>query len=71
MEIEEKRKQRLQFLHELYSITDSNENAFANMWTIGERYSFDKGTTIKITQYLQGEGLMKKMLRRYCRLSGC
>jgi len=59
MEVEEKRRQRLQFLHELYRITDGNENAFAYMWTAGERYGFDRDTTIKITQYLQGEGLLK------------
>lgn len=59
MEIEEKRTQRLQFLHELYRMTDGNENAFAYMGTVGEKYGFDKDTTIKITQYLQGEGLLK------------
>jgi hypothetical protein len=59
MEVEEKRSQRLQFLHELYRITDGNENAFAYMWTVGEKYGFDRDTTVKITQYLQGEGLLK------------
>jgi hypothetical protein len=59
MEVEEKRMQRLQFLHELYRITDGNENAFADMWMIGEGYRFEKDTTIKITHYLQGEGLLK------------
>jgi hypothetical protein len=52
MEVVEKRKQRLQFLHELYRITDGNENAFADMWMVGERYGFDKDTVIKVTQYL-------------------
>jgi hypothetical protein len=43
----------------LYRITDGNENAFAYMWTVGEKYGFDRDTTVKITQYLQGEGLLK------------
>jgi hypothetical protein len=29
------------------------------MWTVGEKYGFDRDTTIKITHYLQGEGLLK------------
>jgi hypothetical protein len=29
------------------------------MWTVEEKYGFDRDTTIKITHYLQGEGLLK------------
>jgi sugar phosphate permease len=53
MEVQEKRKRRLQFLHELYRITYGNENRIVSMRDVGKKYGFDKDTTEEITQYLQ------------------
>jgi len=58
-DIEGRRKQRLQFLHELYRLTNGNENAYANMYDIGKTYNFDKETILTCTQYLEGEGLLR------------
>lgn len=58
-ELEDRRKQRLQFLHELYKLTNGNENAYANMYDIGKTYNFDNETILTCTQYLEGEGLLK------------
>jgi hypothetical protein len=57
--VEDKKKQRLQFLHELYRLTNGNENASANMYEIGKIYNFDNETTQICVQYLEGEGLVK------------
>lgn len=59
VDIEVRRKQRLQFLHDLYRLTNGNENAYANMYEIGKTYNFDKETIISCTQYLEGEGLIR------------
>jgi hypothetical protein len=58
-DIEDRRKQRLQFLHELYRLTKGNENAYANMYDIGKIYNFDKDAIVTCTQYLEGEGLLR------------
>jgi hypothetical protein len=57
--VEDRRKQRLQFLHELYRLTNGNENAYANMYDIGKTYNFDNESILSCTQYLEGEGLLK------------
>jgi hypothetical protein len=57
--VEDKRKQRLQFLHELYRMTDANENAIVDMRQVGAPYGFHEDNVAKITQYLVGEGLVK------------
>jgi hypothetical protein len=55
--VEDKRKQRFQFLHELYRITDGNEHAIVDMRKVGDTYGFDKDNLAKITP--SGEGLVK------------
>lgn len=56
--LEDKLKQRLQFLLELYKLTDGNTTSMVSMWDIGKTLGFDRDTTIKVVQYLQGEGLL-------------
>jgi hypothetical protein len=57
--VDEKRRQRLQFLHELYRLTKGSESVIVDMRNVGATYNFDDDTTISITQYLEGEGLLK------------
>lgn len=52
-------KQRLEFLKKVYDETDGDENKFVNMFDIGEELGFDRELSIKIYQYLKGEGLLK------------
>jgi hypothetical protein len=57
--VEDRRKQRLQFLHELFRLTNGDENVSVNMYRIGKTYNFDNDTTLNCVQYLEGEGLLR------------
>lgn len=56
--IEETRKKRFQFLHRLYESTEGDESEWRDLYEIGEELGFDIGLTVKIEQYLRGEGLI-------------
>ena len=57
--IEELKKKRFQFIHQLYEITDGNEYKHVLMWDIGEKLGFSRGETENIGGYLKGEDLIR------------
>ena len=59
MNIEEKRKQRFQFLHKLYELTDGDLMDFQDGLEIGKDLGFPDNLTWKIAEYLKGEDLIK------------
>ena len=56
--IEEVKEKRFQFLHKLYELTGGDESELFSMFEIGEELGFDRDLTVKIEQYLSGEGLI-------------
>lgn len=58
--IEEKRKQRFQFLHLVYERTNGNASTDVNKNDIGKELGWDTETTTSVTRYLKGEGLIKQ-----------
>ncbi len=57
--VEERKKQRFQFLRRLYERTDGNQHNSVIMWDLGKDLGFDKNETNLIVQYLEGEGLLE------------
>jgi len=55
---EEMKDKRSQFLHKLYELTGGDEYKWIKMSRIGEELGFDGDLTVKIAQYLIGEGLI-------------
>ena len=60
--IEEIQKKRFQFLHKLYELTEGDRSIAFDMYQIGKELDFDEDLTDKITQYLEGEGLIRNEL---------
>lgn len=56
--IEQKKKQRFEFLEKLYKETDGSESYMVNMWELGQELGYDRETTSNIVEYLQGEELL-------------
>lgn len=57
--IEELRKKRFQFSHRLYELTKGSRYEIVNMFEVGEEIGFNRELTDLVTQYLEGEGLIK------------
>ncbi len=55
--IEQKKKQRFEFLEKLYKETNGSESYMVNMWELGKELEYDRETTSNIVEYLQGEDL--------------
>jgi hypothetical protein len=58
LNIEEKKKQRFEFLYALYHIADGKEYAYKDTFEIGRICRFDKDLTLNVVGYLKGEGLV-------------
>ncbi|MFD1616605.1 hypothetical protein [Gelatiniphilus marinus] len=56
--IEQKKKQRFEFLEKLYKETNGSESYMVNMWELGQELEYDRETTSNIVEYLQGEDLL-------------
>lgn len=56
--IEQKKKQRFEFLERLYKETNGNESFMVNMWELGNELGYDRETSSNIVEYLQGENLL-------------
>ena len=59
LDIEEKKKSRFTFLKKLHELSDGNERASFNMFTIGETFGFERELTVTIINYLENMGLIK------------
>ena len=57
--LELKRKQRLEFMNNLYESTNGDERAYVDMAEIGMELGFNRDETYLAAQYLKGEGLLK------------
>ena len=57
--VEEKRKQRFQFLNLVYEHTDGNEDELVNMYELGEALNWGRDTPYLVCQYLRGEYLIE------------
>lgn len=55
--IEQKRAQRLKFLHRLYEVTDGALHTGVVMWELGAELGFSREETESVCDYLEGEGL--------------
>ena len=55
-ELEERKEKRFQFLNKLWELTDKDESGLIRIDRIGKELGFDDDLTIKIAQYLSGEG---------------
>ena len=53
--LEQKKQDRLRFLHHLYEVTDGNVNADVNMFEFGQELGLSREDTSSITNYLMGE----------------
>lgn len=62
-DIEQKQKQRFQFLQLVYEKSDGDESRQINSQEIGLELGFDVETTTTIMQYLSGEGLIRILVR--------
>lgn len=62
--LQEKKRARLKFLHQLYEVTDGDEMQFVDMWELGETLGFDKETTNLVAQYLEAERLIRFVVRQ-------
>jgi len=56
--VEEMKDKCFQFLRRLYEWTDGDESKWSYMYGIGEELGFDRDLTVKIEQYLRGEGFI-------------
>jgi len=59
MNIEEKKKQRFQFLKKVFDVCHGSQSYMSNMWEIGNALNLDKRITQDITNYLIEEDLLK------------
>lgn len=57
--IDEKRRQRFQFLHLVYEKTDGNRLHSVNMYELGKELGWADEITRLVVQYLVGEGLVE------------
>jgi predicted transcriptional regulator len=58
-DVDEKRKQRLEFMDALYRITDGVEMFLTTVDEVATEVDIDAATANKIAEYLVGEGLMR------------
>ena len=58
-EIKKLQRKRFQFLHRLYELSERNIHNWGNMFSIGQELGLDKQSTINVTDYLCGEGLLE------------
>lgn len=57
--IKELQRKRFQFLRRLYELSEGNIHNWENMFLIDQELGLDKQSTINVTDYLWGEGLLK------------
>jgi len=57
-DLKEKKEKRWLFLRRLYDWNDGDESSLIHINRIGKELGFDEDLTIKIAQYLSGEGLI-------------
>lgn len=60
--LEEIKKKRFQFVHQLYEISGGNRYKRVLMWNIGEKLGFSHEETENIGHYLNEEGLIEYVL---------
>jgi hypothetical protein len=58
MEVEEKRRQRFQFLYALYNLTDGKEHSYKDTLEVGKVCGFNQDIVLNVVAYLKGEGLV-------------
>lgn len=56
-ELAVERERRARFAHAIYASTILLGRRFANAYAIGESLSFDKATTNRVMEYLEGQGI--------------
>ena len=61
-DLKEKKEKRWLFLRRLYDWNDGDESSSIHINRIGKELGFDEDLTIKIAQYLSGEGLIVVVL---------
>lgn len=59
IDLEKEKANRLRFVKLLYEKSGGDEFNWVSMWDLGKELGFDSGTTQRITQYLNGEHLLK------------
>ena len=59
MTYEEIKKQRIQFLHKLYDVSNGNPIKRFGVYQIGNNLNIDRDTIQDIVQYLDDEGLIR------------
>jgi len=59
--VEEMKNKCSQFLRRLYASTGGDESEWRDLYEIGEKLGFDIGLTVKIEQYLRGQGLINSI----------
>lgn len=57
--IQEKKKQRFQFLEKLYESTNGSSSGIVMMYELGQELNFDRNTTSNVVEYLTGELLIE------------
>lgn len=57
--IQEKKKQRFQFLEKLYEVTNGSSSGIVMMYELGKELKFDRNITSSIVEYLTGELLVE------------
>jgi hypothetical protein len=57
--LDEINRDRLLFLRKLYDLSEGNQDKIFYIWSIGEQLGFSGEYTTNISQYLEGEGLIK------------
>ena len=58
-DIEEMRSRRFHFLYRCFEISGGDELKHLSMFDVGKELGFDESLTMRIAQYLEGEGLIK------------
>ncbi len=59
--LQEKRERRLQFMNQLYDLTDGSSEPIVDMFDLGLKLGWDRSAVGSVAEYLEGEGLIKYM----------
>ncbi len=59
MDIGQEKKDRFRFLNRLWELSGANEHKWVRMGELGAELGFDNGKTLRMFQFLSGEGLLK------------
>lgn len=58
-DIERMRSERFRFLHRCWELSGGDELKHLSMFDVGRELGFDESLTMRVAQYLEGEGLVK------------